>query len=186
MANIACFKKLVSEFWVVEGIDGSGKSTLVRALKTHLEDRGFIVYCLKFPSATVDVATASAEVFATDRLQTINTLVKVLKSKLGKIAVLADRWIFSGLVYACLTQGKKVTLENIHEIDRQLPKPTKIYFCFTSPEDAMLAVTQRNLPLSKYENLPALCRAATLFAVTMEKVAPVFCSNIIYHTPGLF
>ena len=40
----------------VEGIDGSGKTTLVRRLKDSLEDRGFMVKSLKMKGHTSDIA----------------------------------------------------------------------------------------------------------------------------------
>ncbi len=126
---------------VFEGIDGSGKSTLINFLFNWLNSRGYRVFVHKEPSKSkigelirrcinenADAYTL-ALLFAADRYHRINDL----KEKISKGIVLADRCFYSSIAY----QGVYVDKMWIREINKFAVKPDYVIYLDVSPEVAV-------------------------------------------------
>ncbi|MGB9868204.1 MAG: dTMP kinase [Bacillota bacterium] len=103
----------VNRFIVLEGIDGSGKSTQIKLLKQSLEDRGFRVFATREPGGTVigekvraillDKAHSDmklrteALLYAACRAQLVEEVI-LPRLTLGEI-VLCERYVLSSLAY---------------------------------------------------------------------------------------
>ena len=100
------------KFIVLEGIDGSGKSTQVKLLKKHFEGQGFLVILTKEPTNDSSVskkirqilnkeviveAKKLQELFIQDRKEHLEKLI-IPSLKDGKI-VISDRYYFSTIAY---------------------------------------------------------------------------------------
>jgi dTMP kinase len=103
---------MAGRFIIIEGIDGTGKSTLARLIAEALEQRGCRVKLTREPSdlpsgkliserlATGNFATTPHEwlgMFVTDRRESIDTIVKPALAQ--GIDVVQDRSMYSTLVY---------------------------------------------------------------------------------------
>ena len=100
------------KFIVLEGIDGSGKSTQVKLLKKYFEGQGFLVILTKEPTNDSSVskkirqilnkeviveAKKLQELFIQDRKEHLEKLI-IPSLKDGKI-VISDRYYFSTIAY---------------------------------------------------------------------------------------
>lgn len=101
----------------IEGLDGSGKSTIVEMLKEHLLSQGKDCLYLHFPSTSGayrpfilrylhgDLGSLKrinpylpAALFAADRARSKDTILKYLKKGYW---VILDRYVFSNIAYQC-------------------------------------------------------------------------------------
>ncbi len=115
----------MSLFVTLEGIEGSGKSTLQRSVQQSLQDLGYPVLCTREPGATtlgakirslllepnLEPISSQAELllFSADRAEHV---AKVLRPSLseGKL-VLCDRYIHSTIAYQ--GYGRGLSLESL-------------------------------------------------------------------------
>lgn len=98
-------------FICIEGLDGSGKTTTLNALKAHLEhDDNFLfartpssheIRNLLLTPTEVFTRNAARHLFAADMIQLDETVVKPALAK-GK-TVFTDRWVASTYVYQRMT-----------------------------------------------------------------------------------
>jgi dTMP kinase len=150
-------------FVAFEGLDGSGKSTLVRLTYEELRGRGFKVVRTKEPSpgpigrfiraqiGSADrrlPAGALALLFAADRLDHAERLIKPSLDR-GFI-VLSDRYLYSSLAY----QGAEgVSREWIMELNRFAPKPDLCILLDVSPETGLERIGGRPKTIFEDEGL---------------------------------
>lgn len=141
------------KFYVFEGIDGSGKSTLIEALQQKVDTRLF--YFTKEPGGTnfkdsiKELLKISLEnkdpyaqylLFAAERTHHIkNVILPKLKNS---ITVISDRFFDSSLVY----QSEQVAtqfMKMIFEKTNYNLTPTKTFFCYIDPQIAMQRIQER-------------------------------------------
>jgi dTMP kinase len=116
-------------FITIEGPDGSGKSTQIKLLKEHLENKGYDVLLTREPGGTnisekirniiLDKENKSmhpkteALLYAASRAQHVEQLIKPALND-GKI-VICDRFVDSSLVYQGL--GRDLGIDNIYNLN---------------------------------------------------------------------
>ena len=147
-------------FIVVEGLDGSGKTTQARLLVQKLRSshnavyttepsRGkigsFIRECCLFEEKRLDSAT-EALLFAADRIEHIqNEVVPALNKGL---LVISDRYLYSSLAY----QGSTgLSLEWIETINKHALKPDLAIFIDVAPETVMQRLNRKKSVMETLE-----------------------------------
>ncbi len=147
-------------FIVIEGTDGSGKSTQYNKLRKHLADSGYDVVDIHFPrykedssyfvrqylagkyGSSNDVGPYTGSLFyALDRYQASNEIRKALSE--GKI-VLCDRFVGSNMAHqgtkfdnAEERRGYFIWLDNIEFITLGIPRPD-LNFVLNTPLDIIV------------------------------------------------
>lgn len=114
-------------FIVVEGGEGSGKTTLIRALERYLQEKGYNVIATREPGG-VTSAEKIREVILNEEVEPITEALlfasarrehltkKVLPAlKEGKI-VLCDRFVYSSLAYQGHARG--LGIDKVYEINK--------------------------------------------------------------------
>lgn len=148
-------------FVVLEGIDGSGKSTQLNLLKNALQKEGYEVITTSEPtkeklgvilrdylSNPSSIPFADALLFAADRVEHYYEFIEPHLEK-GKI-VISDRYTASSIVY----QGSMdVPKEWIKEINKMSPPAQLTFYIEISVDVALerLSVSKRS-HLEKFEN----------------------------------
>lgn len=126
----------------VEGIDGSGTTTLVRGLAIELGTRGLNTHATREPSdgpvgrllremlagrhQPVDEITLGL-LFAADRADHVQREVE--PARIGGAIVISDRWYHSSLAY----QGAAKTRAWIRELNKHAPTPDLTIFVDIPP-----------------------------------------------------
>lgn len=155
-------------FIAFEGIDGSGKSTLVRLTYEMLSRRGLQVVRTKEPSSgpigrfiraqigEMDgrlSAWALALLFAADRLDHAERLIRPSLER--GLIVLSDRCLYSSLAY----QGAEgVSREWIRELNRFAPRPDLCILLDVRPETGMRRIGRRSKTIFENERLQDMVR----------------------------
>jgi len=114
--------------WVFEGPDGVGKSTLIKAMKESLENKGNVVYTTYAPNTDIihryHPKSASEELaaFLFDYTYHVNSMLDELFD--DDAIVLCDRWVpYSSSVY----QGAKLAIENNIPLEEALNTTLSFY-----------------------------------------------------------
>ena len=140
-------------FIVFEGIDGSGKSTHIKALTAELKGKGYSVLQTFEPSKNRIgnfirryaekndlrlTPETEALLFAADRFQHVNTIIEPALRR-GRV-VISDRYIYSSLAY----QGAGgLDIDWIREMNRFAPKPDIAILLDILPEFSLKRVNRR-------------------------------------------
>jgi dTMP kinase len=152
-------------FFVVEGIDGSGKSTLTRRLSDYMKAQGRDVVFTKEPGAselgkvlrclvqesksTID-PYAELLLFAADRAQHMTEVVKPALAR-GAI-VISDRFKYSSLAYQGFGRGLDqhfIAMVNDH-ITHDV-QPHSIFYCKINHEQAFERCDNRGEKQTRFE-----------------------------------
>jgi len=150
----------MSKFIVIEGIDGSGKSTVAKMLGKILVDNGYNVWNTAEPTdgsigqlirqnlrEVNSNPTVDALLFAADRI--IHTC-EVLEKMCSDIVVISDRYLLSSLVYQSC-QGLDV--EWIEQINKAAVKPSVEIILKCSPVVAYGRLCETGKNKEKFETL---------------------------------
>ena len=140
-------------FIVFEGIDGSGKSTHIKALAEELRSQGYSVLQTSEPSKdrignfirryaerndSRLTPETEALLFAADRFEHVKTVIEPALRK-GRI-VISDRYLYSSLAY----QGAGgLEVDWIREMNRFAPKPDLGILLDILPEFSLQRVNRR-------------------------------------------
>ncbi len=140
-------------FIVFEGIDGSGKSTHIKALTDELRGRGYSVLTTSEPSRdrignfirryaerndSRLTPETEALLFAADRFEHVKTVIEPALRR-GRI-VISDRYLYSSLAY----QGAGgLEVDWIREMNRFAPKPDLGILLDILPEFSLQRVNRR-------------------------------------------
>jgi len=140
-------------FIVFEGIDGSGKSTHIKALTDELRGRGYSVLTTSEPSRDRIgnfirryaerndhrlTPETEALLFAADRFEHVMTIIEPALKR-GRI-VISDRYLYSSLAY----QGAGgLDLDWIREMNQFAPKPDLSILLDILPEFSLQRVERR-------------------------------------------
>ena len=164
-------------FIVVEGLDGSGKTTQIDHLRHYLQAQGEACYLTAQPSElptgrfirrilqqefTVDDRTLAA-LYAADRIEHIYHPQEGILSKLAQgYHVICSRYYFSSLAY----QGAFVDPEWVAGLNglakRTLPADLTVFLDLT-PEKSMQRINARAEPAELFESLPKLTEVRDAF-----------------------
>lgn len=150
-------------FIVFEGIDGSGKSSLARALHEYLSDKNIPSILTAEPTSdtligktlraylkdsSVDESTM-ALLFAADRVEHVKEIKKLLDEG---ITVICDRYIYSNFAY----QGEHPARDIHNLLMDKLLTPDITYYVDADPEVCLERIKSRGLSLDKYETIEKL------------------------------
>lgn len=173
------------QFFALEGIDGSGKTTQLKLLARRLEEAG--VPCLTTCEPTsgpigkllrqvltgqvVCDSRVVAPLFAADRLDhLLNGEGGLCRAVESGLTVLTDRYYFSSYAY----QSVDFPLEWVVEVNRpsaQLLRPTATIFIDVSPELALERIAQNRERAELFETRDRLTRTREQYfkAFQLEK-----------------
>ena len=118
------------KFWVIEGLDGCGKTTQMECLKQALEMRNIPYKYIHFPMLNKGVygelvaeflrgeygtvegvhPKLVALLFANDRMEHISTIIDWLEEG---YYVIADRYVYSNIAYQCAKLSEEGEKENL-------------------------------------------------------------------------
>jgi len=152
-------------FIVIEGLDGSGKSTAAKKLATVLESehgkRVLSTYEPNNPSCGGDyireVLTKKitrftprtlALAFAANRLDHGDRIIKPFLEKGTDRVVICDRYYFSSLVYQ---SNENFPFSSVMQLNELAQKPDIIFFLNVSNEVCYQRINKRNQPLELFE-----------------------------------
>ncbi|MGC9132879.1 MAG: dTMP kinase [Nanopusillaceae archaeon] len=171
----------------IDGIDGSGKSTIVNLLKGYLEKNGYKVFIKKEPGPlrdkiieiigkpheeNLEYGVTLALLFTADRqIQNIQ-LNKMLNE--GYI-VISDRTIYSTFSYQSLYE--RFDINWLKEISKYIKRPDITFVLDLSAEEAMRRIGNRNSEKTYYERKEALEKIRKKF-LELKNIFPE--DNIIY------
>ena len=173
------------QFFALEGIDGSGKTTQLKLLARRLEEAGVPCLTTCEPTSgpigkllrqvlTGQVACDSrvvAPLFAADRLDhLLNGEGGLCRAVESGFTVLTDRYYFSSYAY----QSVDFPLEWVVEVNRpsaQLLRPTATIFIDVSPELALERIAQNRERAELFETRDRLTRTREQYfkAFQLEK-----------------
>lgn len=149
-------------FFVFEGLDGSGKSTQVRAVADQLREGGWEVCVTREPSdgpvgaqlrrwigqktegfgavaeSMTDDALTLALLFAADRQDHLRRVV--LPALQQRSIVLCDRYVPSSLAY----QGLDGALSRVIQVNASFPVPAWTFFYMLAPQAAFDRLRKRD------------------------------------------
>jgi len=163
-------------FIVFEGIDGSGKSTHIKALAEELRSRGYSVLQTSEPSKdrignfirryaerndSRLTPETEALLFAADRFEHVKTVIEPALRK-GRI-VISDRYLYSSLAY----QGAGgLEVDWIREMNRFAPKPDLGILLDILPEFSLQRVNRRK---TVFEDSDYLRKVRNIYLKLVEK-----------------
>lgn len=171
------------KFIVFEGIDGSGKSTQLDLLKSHLESNGLNVYVTTEPSSreigklirrvltkelTVSEQTLAA-LFVADRLDHIQNGDDGMLQYLDKgYCVLSDRYYWSSFAYHGLHMPIQQVVD-MNAICHEMLKPDLTVYLDLSADESMNRILKRNEKLEKFEKLEFLQKIRQNYFIAFEQ-----------------
>lgn len=184
----------MSKFIVVEGLDGTGKTTQIKILAEYIENKGNKVEITAEPTAqptgklirrilSGEVPSspwALAALFLSDRIihntHAEEGIEKMLRD--GK-TVISDRYYYSTFAY----QGHETDLDwamNMHFDCPQIRRPDLVLFLTMSPEKCIERI-RANRPdeaIEIYENTESLTKISRQFDTVFERLKDK--ENIVY------
>ncbi len=155
----------------IEGIDGSGKSTIADYLKEELEKEGFRVVVFKEPTNSIYGqkirqsfnnrldAHKELELFLLDRKHDVEkNILPALKK--GYIIVM-DRYYYSTIAY----QGARgIDIDKIKKMNEKIaPKPDLVIILDVKPEIGIRRIKERGDKPNKFEDLEYLEKVRKIF-----------------------
>lgn len=171
------------QFFALEGIDGSGKSTQLKLLARRLEEAGFPCLTTCEPTdrpigkllrqvLTGQVRCDSrvvAPLFTADRLDhLLNGETGLLQAVERGVTVLSDRYYFSSYAY----QSVDFPLEWVMELNRpcaDLLRPTATLFLDVDPELALARIAQNRAHAELFETRERLTRTREQYFRAFER-----------------
>ncbi|MDP3724846.1 MAG: dTMP kinase [Nanoarchaeota archaeon] len=149
-----------SYFLVVEGLDGSGKTTQGTLIGDELRNKGREVVMTKEPTATSAIAQKLAdalakkikveprelqELFTRDRKDHVERLIMPILEK--GLVVISDRYAFSTLAYGSLHHDEKW----LKELNAHFPLPDLTLFFDVEPNECLQRIGHRGKPQELFE-----------------------------------
>jgi dTMP kinase len=165
-------EKTLPKFIVIEGIDGSGKSTLCKNLSKKLNEIGQKTLDFFEPTKGVhgqklrkylrkEISLQREEVlelFLEDRAHSVSE--NILKNQKLGYHIILDRYFFSMAAY----QGDEITTsQKILEMNlsRNFPQPDLLFYLQIEPELAFKRIQDRNQNTEVFESLDSLIRISS-------------------------
>lgn len=151
----------MAKFIVVEGIDGSGKTTFCSELSSKLAKAGFKNWVTSEPTQ------ALRDKMASGYAPTLDDFIEDRKAHAVEIKealdrgeyVICDRYFFSTFVY------QDVPVERMKDVVSGIPMPNTVFFIDTPCEEAYRRIIERgNGEEQSLEQLRALAKRYDLFS----------------------
>ena len=154
---------MLGKFIVVEGVDTSGKNTIIEKIKTYLEKKGKTVYTTREPGAGIPelrhilktkrmLPLSEMLLFMADRHEHVN---KVIIPQLEKgIWVISNRYTYSSIAYQGSKGIDKELIKHLNYITTAGLEPELVIFLETTPEiiKRRLKMREQNGEYDKHEN----------------------------------
>ncbi len=162
-------------FIVIEGLDGSGKTTQARLLAEKLSRSHNAVYTAEPSRGKIGAfirerclygekrlaTTVEALLFAADRVEHVENEIKPALAN-GKLVV-CDRYVYSSLAYQ---GGADLSVEWITEINKYALKPDFAVFIDVTPEKVLHRLNRRK---SVMENLKTQRKVREIYLKSVTK-----------------
>lgn len=168
------------QFIVVEGLDGSGKTTQAHLISEELQKQGTAVVLTKEPTATSSVAQKIADalakkikkepkelqqLFTQDRKEHVEkTILPNLRE--GK-TVISDRYAFSTFAYG----GLSTDIEWLKEINNDFPLPDLTLFIDVEPKECLQRIGGRGKDIELFEEEKKLEQIRTNYLEVLKSSA---------------
>lgn len=152
-------------FYVFEGLDGSGQSTQAKLLVEYFKRQGEKVFLTKEPTLWTEAGKKIKDVleekirieplklqklFVADRAEHLKKeILPALKR--GEI-VISDRYFFSTLAFG----GLDVPMEDLIKMNERFIYPDIIFFLKVRPEECLRRIKQRKAGIRFFEKLEKL------------------------------
>lgn len=181
--NNSSLDKKKGKFITLEGIDGSGKSTQIKLIKSKLEAINQKCYFTAEPTGG-PIGTlirqilsgrikASEEViaslYASDRLDHLLNDINGIKAKIeNNINVITDRYYFSSYAY----HGVNLSMDwviNANSYSKKHLKPDCNVFIDLDPKIAIERMRENRFDVDLYENLNTLIKVREKYFEAFEK-----------------
>lgn len=190
-------------FIVIEGIDGSGKSTVTQQLGNLFIQKGYNVWITAEPTKERygqilreklrDKTCHPIEeslLFALDRFQHNQSIQEHLNK--GEI-VISDRYTLSSYAYQTITLQKfgytyTNALNWLFQINQYNIHPDVLVYLQITPEMAMERIQKMGKVLEKYENLSFLYQLSEYYNIMIqneEKMYPILRINVLDYINSL-
>ncbi len=162
--QIKCNTQTLSNFIVIEGIDGSGTTTQSRLLVEELTKRGQCVEQEHEPTddfigknirkvlqgEEIITSEALAYLYAADRWEHLFAPEKGIVDRLNaKKTIVSDRYFFSSLAY----QSLAVDFDLVMQLNQNFPLPEHFFLLDLPAEDALERVHKRNSQVEIFEEI---------------------------------
>lgn len=156
--------KILKNFWVLEGLDGSGTTTQLKNLEEELKKRKKKYFITQEPTVyetgiflrrvlkgEIDVSQSTiAYLFAADRDNHIyNAKDGILKHINDGQIVVSDRYMFSSLAY----QSIGYPYEKIKSLNEDFPLPEYVIYIDTPAEECINRINNRGEEKEIFEKL---------------------------------
>jgi dTMP kinase len=183
-------RKLMKEtgyFIAFEGIDGSGKSSIIKLLDLKLKENKITAYLTKEPtdgpfgSLIHQFMTgrlnadhrAIAAMFAADRIDHLTNTVNGIKQIINNgITVISDRYYFSSYAYHCVFADMDWVI-NANKICYDILKPDLNIFIDTDPEICMKRIEETRFIKEKYEELEHLKKVRNNYFAAFDRLSHI-------------
>ncbi len=169
--------KVIKNFIVFEGIDGTGTSTQIKKLQEHFKPEQIYIsaepttgetgkFLRKILSSDIKVNEKTAAfLFAADRCEHIfGTNGIIDQTQKGKIAV-SDRYLFSSLAYQAVTCGKELP----SLLNSMFPLPEFLFYFKIDPEISIKRVENRGETKEIYEKISFQKETAKLYDAVINE-----------------
>lgn len=159
----------------IEGIDGSGKSTIAKELVKFLSSLGYDAVLLKEPSDSIygqKIKEAEERLSPEEELRLflldreVDVKERILPAlEKGKIVVM-DRYYYSNVAYQ---SARGIDAKKILELNERIaPKPNLVIILDVSPETALKRISHRS-KLTVFENREYLEKVRENFLKIVDK-----------------
>ena len=171
----------MGKFIVLEGLDGSGKSSLAKALANQgdsvffeptkstdegLEIRGILS---SEPEITVEINRTLLKLFRIDRLWNLENQIKPgLKN--GRVVL--DRYFFSTAAYQGLDQDHCLNIVEEYLNDKEILQPDLVLYLDVSVEESLSRLSTRNTTQDVYEKKENLEKIKKNYMNIWQRFAP--------------
>jgi dTMP kinase len=151
-------------WYVVDGLDGSGKSTVAEMIKDISEGQGRSAYIRHHPSESLPGRLSrhflKGEGKAAETIATVFYIMDVLLSLTGMGRL---RRQYDDLVFVRYSMAAAYLPERIMEpaytiIEKVLPRPDRLILVDVDPDVAMSRILERGEELELFESIPRLNR----------------------------
>lgn len=149
---------------VVDGLDGSGKSTIARWIGEHYGSRGERVLVQMHPSERFTGRIARRALQSKGTAMFVVSTAFFILDVLGSLSRLR-RWsrsydtvVFVRYIMAAAYLPKRYTQRGYDLISKVLPIPSRLLLIDVDPETAMKRISSREDEEEMFENIPSLTR----------------------------
>lgn len=173
---------LKMQFIVIEGLDGSGKTTATELLKARFDAAGLqclptfeptrspvgeIIHSIVGGAIKNIDSTTMALLFAADRFHHLNSeIVPALKHS----HVICDRYYYSSMAYQGFDAASLAQVIAYNQAAMDIRRPDIVFFLDVAPEESIRRIDARGEARSVYEKLPRLKLMQARYKAAMARM----------------